>query len=41
MPVSAIPIVAAVISAFVFFIVVVGGAAAWTALPGPHHPDAG
>ena len=33
MPVEAIPVVGAVIAAFVLFIVVVGGAAVWTAIP--------
>lgn len=33
MPVEAIPVVGAVVAAFVLFIVGVGGAALWTALP--------
>lgn len=33
MPVEAIPFVGAVIAAFALFIVAVGGAALWTALP--------
>lgn len=33
MPVEAIPVVGAVIAIFVLFMVVVGGAALWTALP--------
>jgi hypothetical protein len=39
MPVSAIPIIAAVIGAFLMFILFVGGAAVWTAMPGPLHRD--
>lgn len=35
MPASAIPFVGAVIGAFAFFIIVVGGAAIWTSMPGP------
>ena len=35
MPASAIPIVGAVIGAFAAFIIIVGGAAVWTAMPGP------
>lgn len=41
MPVSTIPIVAAVIGAFSAFIIVIGGAAVWTAMPGHPHRDAG
>ena len=33
MPAEAIPVVGAVIAAFFLFIIVVGGAALWTALP--------
>jgi hypothetical protein len=35
MPASAIPFVSAVIGAFAFFIIIVGGAAFWTSMPGP------
>lgn len=41
MPVSAIPIVAAVIGAFAAFIIVIGGAAVWIAMPRPLHRDPG
>ena len=34
MPAEASPFVVAIIGAFVFFVVTVGGAALWTALPG-------
>lgn len=39
MPVSAIPVVAAVIGAFALFIIFVGGSAVWTSMSGPLHVD--
>lgn len=41
MPAEAIPVVGAVIAAFVLFMVVVGGAALWTSIPdrGPSLSD--
>ena len=41
MPASAIPFVGAIVTFFAFFIVTVGGAAAWTALPRGRQPNAG
>ena len=41
MPATAVPVVAAIIAAFAFFIIAVGGASLWTSLPGRLHQDSG
>lgn len=41
MPAESIPVLAAIIAAFAFFIIAVGGASLWTALPGRLHQDPG
>lgn len=41
MPAESIPVLAAIIAAFAFFIIAVGGASLWTALPRRLHQDPG
>jgi len=39
MPASAVPVIVAIVAAFVFFIAVVGGASIWTYLPTRRRED--